>query len=142
MTWGPAILDVLLFVCVLLMAYAIHVYVWGAWNQPAFHIWFMAANRNAGNMLYFCSATTVNLMLGRLGKDGDVYSTVAACLFCSGFLWWFINYTHKQALKCFVDDCHDHLPGSCEFCVYFRAGKHYGFWKKPIPEHPDCREAR
>lgn len=142
MTWGPLVLDILLALCVIMMAIALQAYIQMALQQPAFHLWFQMIHPNTGSFLYFSSATTCNLLLGRLGKDGNVYETVAACIASSGFLWWFINFIHRKAIENFIEDCKNFLPGSCPLCTLHRAGAYYKFIRHgaPVPEHHECVE--
>jgi len=134
--------DLLMVVDGLMGLGLILMWVWAAYNQPTRYLWMMIKMPNIGNVLYFTTSTIAILALSRIGKDEPWWSVFLANAVVASFLWWFINYTHRQAIRCFDEDCREYLPDSCEFCIFFRAGIHYKFWKKQIPEHPDCREAR
>lgn len=136
--------DLLMFVDGTLAAAAIALWVWGAHNEPTRYLWMIVKKPNAGNWFYVTVSSIAVLVLGRVGKDHPWWETFLAMAIVTSFLWWFVNYTHRQAIRCFADDCTEYLPDSCPCCIFYRAGKHYGFYdrKKPIPEHEDCREAR
>lgn len=140
MSWVA--IDVILTIDVVSAVVLLQLWVWRAYNEPTKYLWFLVKHPNGGNVTYVTTATIAILLITRVGKDSSFWSVTAACAVVSTFLWWFINYTHRKAVDCFAEDCAEYLPDSCPECIFFRAGKQYGAWKKPIPEHEDCCENR